>query len=218
MITSNFMKKVSLACAGTVLIALGTLGMSQAQAVVVTFDDLSGNEAPIPNGYQGLNWNNFYYLNGTLNIYDSSGYDNGIVSTPNVAYNGFGTPASVSVDHGQFDFNSTYLTGSWNNGLNILVKGSLGGVPKYSQTVTVNTTSPTKFTFNYLGIDNLKFTSSGGVSAGYNGDGKHFALDNFEYNAAPVPEPSTILGSLIAGGFVLSRFCKQKNLKASAKV
>ena len=76
----------------------------------------------------------------------------------------------------------------------------------------VDITSPTLFNFNFLGIDNLKFTSFGGTDAPYGDNGKQFALDNFTYNSKPVPEPLTILGSLTATGFgvALRRKYKQQ--------
>jgi hypothetical protein len=213
-------KKLLAVGAGTVFFTLGTLGMGQAQAAIVTFDDLdSANVGEIQNGYQGFNWNNFYYLNATNLGIQPSGYENGIVSTPNVALNAFAQPASVSVSNGQFDFNSAYLTGAWNNGLNILVEGFLDGITKYSKSITVNSASPTKFSFDFFGIDDLKFSSSGGVPAGYRGGGEHFALDNFDYNAEPVPEPLTILGTVTAAGFgVVMRRKQKQQQKATAEV
>lgn len=197
-------------------VAAVTLSTSQAKAVVINFDDLSSG-SPIPNGYQGFNWDNFYTLSGSQ--YVPSGYNNGTVSNPNVAYNAYGFPASVSINNSQFDFNSAYLTSAWNNGLNIVVEGFLNGVTKYSQTVTVDSTSATLFNFNFLGIDNLRFTSFGGINAGYFGSGEHFALDNFTYNqSANVPEPVTILGTLTAAGFgVILRRKQKQQQKAIAK-
>jgi hypothetical protein len=192
-------------------VSIASISTGQAQAVVVTFDDIpnSGYGSPISNGYAGLNWDNFGVLN-TLNI--PSGYQNGTVSKSNIAYNGAGYSALINLaGGGTFDFNSTYLTAAWNNGLNILVEGFLGVNTLYSTIVNVDTTSPTKFDFNFLGIDQLKFTSYGGSNAGYNGSGTHFAVDNLAYNE-PVPEPITILGTLAAGGIgtVLRRKSKKQ--------
>jgi hypothetical protein len=192
---NNLLKAYTVAAFTT--LAVVTISTGQAQAVVVTFDDLPETLSPIPNGYGGLNWNNFYHLNGSLEY--PYGYFNGTVSTPNVAFNAYGNPASVSIGSGQFDFNSAYLTAAWNNKVNILVKGLLGGTVKYSTTVTVDTTHPRQFNFNFLAIDNLKFKS-----LSYD----HFALDNFDYKA--VPEPFTILGSLTAAGFGAALRRKQK--------
>ncbi|MEH1864169.1 MAG: PEP-CTERM sorting domain-containing protein [Nostoc sp.] len=207
-------------------IAAGTLGTGEAQGLVLTFDDLDvttefdGNQ--IPNGYGGLNWDNFYYLTTPTYQINPSGYIFGTVSSPNVAYNLFGDPAtvsSVSIDGGQFDFNSVYLTAAWSNGLNILVEGFSDGITKYATTVTVDTTSPTQFNFDFLDIDSLKFTSSGGINAGYEGAGTQIVLDNFTYNSKTVPEPTSILGLLTVTSFGIALSRKQKqHQKAASKV
>ncbi|MEH2308966.1 PEP-CTERM sorting domain-containing protein [Nostoc sp.] len=204
-------------------VATGTLGTGEAQGLVLTFDDLDatsqfdGNE--IPNGYGGLNWDNFYYLTTPTYQINPSGYTFGTVSSPNVAYNLFGDPATVSIDGGQFDFNSAYLTAAWSNGLDILVEGFSDGITKYATIVTVDTTSPTQFNFDFLDIDSLKFTSSGGINAGYEGSGTQIVLDNFTYNSKTVPEPTTILGLLTVTSFGIALSRKQKwQQKATSKV
>ncbi len=207
-------------------VAAGTLSTGQAQALVVTFDDLPATSEfdgnPIPNGYGGLNWDNFFYLTTPTFATNPSGYQFGTVSSPNVAYNGFGEPATVSnvsLVGSTFNFNSTYLTAAFNNGLNILVEGFLGGTTKYSTTVTVDTTSPTLFNFDFLGIDSLRFTSFGGVDVGYGGFGTQFVLDNFTYDFETVPEPTTILGLLTVASFGVALNRKQKQQqKATSKV
>ncbi|QSJ19610.1 PEP-CTERM sorting domain-containing protein [Nostoc sp. UHCC 0702] len=200
-------------------VTAGTLSTEQAQALVLTFDDLpllTADEAYydlIPNEYGGLNWDNFYYLNSSSEDYESSGYAYGTASTPNVAFNGGANPALVTTvnnNGGHFDFNSAYLTAAWNNGLNILVEGFLDGIVKYSTTVTVDAVSPTLFNFDFLGIDNLSFTSYGGVDAGYSGEGEQFILDNLTYEYKAVPEPATILGLLTVASFGLSLRRQQK--------
>ncbi|MFB2770379.1 PEP-CTERM sorting domain-containing protein [Pelatocladus sp. BLCC-F211] len=199
--------------ATSVAIVIGVIQTKQAQAVTVTFDELSGSQNTIPNGYVGLNWENFYDLDTTSFI--PSGYVNGTVSPKNVAYNGFGNPAVISTVDDIFDFNSTYLTAAWNDDLTVLVEGYTGGISgekKYSQTVVVNTKTPTLFTFNFLEIDYLKFTSSGGNNASYNGRGTHFVIDNFTFNkkTKAVPEPLTIFGSLTASSIGFALYRKQK--------
>ena len=163
-----------------------------AQAVTVTFDDLPESVSPteftVPNGYGGLNWSNFYYVD--VNSISNSGYANGMVSPTNVAYNGFGDPAFAS--DSRFTLNSAYFTGAWNDGLDIHVVGSLGGVTVYTTDFLVNSTSPTLYTFNWAGLDNVAFSSSGGTDHGYGGSGTQFAMDNLRINE-PVPEPSTLL-------------------------
>lgn len=171
-----------------------------ADAAVISFDDLPHYTSMpnIPNGYGGFTWNNMAPYN-TLYGPPASGYKNGVVSPNNVAFNKSGNPATIS-KLTTFDFTGAYLTGAWNNGLNINLKGYNGLNLVYDTTIIVNSTSPTFFSFNYLGITSLRLNSYGGVDGGYlGGSGTHFAMDDFTYNpVSTVPEPSTML--LIGSG------------------
>lgn len=195
------------------LFALTILGIAlAANASVLTFDDLPGpGLVPIPNGYGGLSWNNMYYLDGINYSANPSGYQNGVVSPNNVAYNAYGNPADISVSSStSFDFIGAFLTGAWNDGLNIEVKGYNGATLLYDTTVVVNSTLPTWEQFNYMGVTDVNFSSSGGTPHGYPlGYGEHFAMDNFTYNQ--VPEPATILlvGAGLAGVGILRRRFKK---------
>ena len=202
MTTSTIVKTLAIASTGAVCMILGSA--LSAHALTLTFDDLSGNLTSIPNGYGGFNWNNFYNVNPAIYA-PNSGYKNGIVSNKNVAYNSFENPASIFTNGTPFTFNSVYLTGAWNNRLNILIQGFQGANQLYSQTVTVNSTAPTLFNFNWSGIDRLRFNSFGGVNAGYNGSGTHFALDNLTVNATPVPTPALLPGLIGLGLGVLRK-------------
>ncbi len=152
---------------------------SQAAATTLTFDDLPGTESSIPNGYGGFTWSNFYYLNAS-NYAPVSGYAHGTVSGPNVALNGFGMTASVS--GATFNFIGAYLTGAWNDGLSVTVVAYDHSVLVDQQTVVVDSDAPTWFEFDFMGITDLVFSSSGGSNGGYNGLGQHFALDNFTFS------------------------------------
>ena len=162
---------------------------NQAAATTLTFDDLpaAGNGSSVPNGYGGFTWSNFYYLNAS-NYAPVSGYAHGTVSGPNVAYNGYGMTAAVSGT--TFNFVGAYLTGAWNDDLSVTVVAYDHGVLVDQQTVVVDTDAPTWFEFDFMGITDLVFSSSGGRGAGYNGSGPHFALDDFTFsmsaNQAPV--------------------------------
>lgn len=196
------------------LLATGMIfgSAAMADATVVHFDDLSHYTSmpSIPNGYGGLNWSNMAPYNTTFGA-ALSGYKNGVVSPKNVAFNKLGNPAVIS-RLTPFDFTGAYLTGAWNNGLNINLKGYNGVNLVYDSTVVVNSTSPTYFNFNYLGITSLRLNSYGGVHGGYTGGiGTHLVLDNFTYNpVSSVPEPSTLflLGSGAIGLIAARRFMK----------
>ena len=122
------------------------LPAAPAQAITLTFDDLSSGTA-VSNGYGGLStWYNFYALNTPT--YQASGYVNGTVSSPNVLYDGGGGGAYV-YNSTPFTFNSAYFTAAWNNGLNVAVYGYDNGTLVDSMNFTVNTYGPTRETFNW---------------------------------------------------------------------
>ena len=166
-------------------------------AQTITFDDLNPEtlagspypfDAPIPDGYAGLQWNNVWVLDVPQNLQAdpaATGYKDGLVSGNNVAFNDRGNPASIS--GGAFNLNSAYLTAAWNNGLQVEVQGYVGATLTYDNTYTLNTTGPSLITFNYLDVDEVNFISSGGVNAGLSGIGTEFAMDNMAISADPEP-------------------------------
>ena len=185
-----------------------------AGATVLTFDDLAptSNFATIGNGYGGFDWAQMGYQNSTYSGVAGSGYDYGVVSGNYVAYNRWAQVATVS--DSVFDFNGAYFTGAWNDGLNINIQGLSGGTVLYNETIQVDHNGPTWFSANYIGIDQLVFSSYGGTDVVFGGSGEHFVMDNFTYNeTAPVPEPSTILlmgvGLLGLVGYNRKRFSKK---------
>jgi hypothetical protein len=181
--------------------------VSARSQTVITFDGPPlniGTGGYIPNGYQGLSWSNFGWVNGILapTVYPSltDGFYYGVVSGSNVAINILGQPAEID-SATDFNFLSVYLTGAWHSNLNIEVQGyGIGGL-LYDTTVVASATSPTLFTFDYLNIDRLYFNSYGGdVAFGYDG-GNHFAMDNFMFEF--IPEPSTFLLAAMGGVWLI---------------
>src|SRR5262249_15037733 len=91
-------------------------------AVTITFDDLPTpaiDSTVLLNGYAGLNWSNFAYVDSANNNFGTigSGYRNAVVSAPNVAFMGNDSLGQSAIVSGPtFDFNSAWLTAAWYDG------------------------------------------------------------------------------------------------------
>jgi hypothetical protein len=201
------------ALSGVLLALLAFSTPSIWSATTVTFDNLSETATGsfVPNGYQGLIWSNFFCFNAILATnrpeVGVSGYYYGMVSASNVAYNPFGNPAGIDSAGTNFNFLSVYLTGAWHSNLNVEVQGFRAGSLLYDTTVIASATNAALFTFDYLDIDRLYFSSFGGQAAFPVDGGNHFVMDNFTFEL--VPEPSSLL--LTAGGLLtLWAFLKRK--------
>ncbi len=185
---------------------------SISSAATLGFDTLGGSSA-VPNGYGGLDWSNWYVRPAASSLGGPSGYNNADVSAPDIAYNANGTPASFSAASGTFTLNSFYLTAAWDNNLNVTLTGSRNGVVLDTASFTVSSSAPTFESFNWLGIDTVKLSTSGGVNAFSGGSGTEVALDNLTINNAvsSVPEMSTWAMMLAGFAFVgLMRGCRAR--------
>ncbi len=161
-------------------------------ADIITFDDVPGADPlsafnDIPDGYGDLNWENLNVLHESYN--PGSGFENGVVSGEWAAFNSYEEVAGINGE--LFTFDGAYLTGAWNDGLNINVVGYRDGMEIYNTAVVVNTEGPTWFDFNYANVDELVFSSYGGISNPNTlyGYGTHFVMDDFTFH---VPEPATL--------------------------
>jgi hypothetical protein len=166
-----------------------------ASAGVITFDDLPDTSLynHIPNPYAGFDWSpHFLYLDGADYPYPS-GYQTGVVSGPNVAFNENGLPANFS-RRMPFELDSFYLTAAWRDGLEVTVTGYLNDKMVDSKTLTVSTSGPTRETFNNWDVNKVVFRSFGGTPVGFTG--YQFVLDNVRIS--PVPEPSARFNSFSA--------------------
>jgi len=179
-------------------------------ANTITFDDLSVPAAfdsyvVISSGYQGFDWSNFgaFYGPGT----PDSGLNAGVVSSPNVAFDFTGGPASLSSDT-PFTFTSGYFTAAWNDDLSVLVTGKNGSTIEDTTTIVLSATSPTLFTFNWTGLTEIDFSPSGGTQhLGYMGRGDEFVLDDLTIISA-VPEPNS--AALLGLGIVVASLVRRR--------
>ena len=192
----------------------GTIALGNAQGVL-TFDSLPSGDyrggpgyAAVPNGYGGLNWNNFGVVNGAemspSNGYASVlGYYSGVVSPNNVAFNEYGDPASITVSGGLFDLDSAYLTSAIDSVplLDIQVQGFVGATMLYNNTYTVNNSGSTLINFDYSGIDSVTFTSGE----------EQFAMDNL---TVFVPEPKSLNLILLIIPFAVMNLLRRRPNKS----
>ena len=168
------------------------LACAAANATVIGFDDLSGDETvPIGAGYAGFNWDNM----GTVraDAYPGSGYEGGTVSFMNAAYNRDGATAAISTADGRaFQFAGAWFTSAWVE-QEIAFEGWRDGqLVLSSGAFTLDTTTPRWIGLGWGGIDTLVI---------YNSSGTQWAMDAFT-----VPEPGSLaLAGAALGAMALGR-------------
>ncbi|MFD1786523.1 PEPxxWA-CTERM sorting domain-containing protein [Sphingomonas floccifaciens] len=185
----NFTRITTIAaCAFFVTVA------APAQAEVLTFDDVNTNSYVFPvASYQGFTMTNVGIVKGSS---QGAGYSAGVVSSPNVMFNGNASLASIS-SASAFTLNSAYFTAAWSDRA-VTVAGFNGSTQVFSETFNVVSSGPTLRNFSFAPITSFTWVSPN------NSDGLgHIAIDNFTFNAASaVPEPTTWAMMLIGFGFI----------------
>lgn len=176
------------------------LAVSTCFSDILTFDGLPDSGGLLlctggvtPNGYGGLNWNNFGYVNATVSPCSVEGYGTALTSPPNVGFNEGGNPASIT-SATPFTLLSGDFAAAWNDGLTVAITAKLGATTVGTLDFTLNTTTRTLETFSFGQVTELDFSSSGGIenpNLVQFGGGNNFAFDNLAVNA--VPEPRSIL-------------------------
>jgi len=189
--------------------SLGTVTSSNAVLTIVsgvlsqlTFDDLSGTNLQVPNGYAGLSWSNFDYMDTASSAPNPSGFLAGTVSQPNIAYNNYGTAASIS-NGTAFSVLSAWLTAAWNNNLRLEVRGYASNALVYDEGFTLSATNPTLLNFNCVNVTNIEFISSGGTpNSTYGDSGYEFVMDNMSIitPTAVAPANDVCNAAVIASG------------------
>jgi hypothetical protein len=173
------------------------LTATPAGADTLIFDDIpdavgGSLTGEIPDGYGGLNWDGFNYINGPV-VASGSGFENGVVSGDYTAFNFLGQVSTVNDT--LFTLDSAWMTAAWNTGLTVEIAGLLDGATLVSTNIVVDPFEPTEFTFDSvagIGIDELMFSSFGGVNAGLGGSGQQFVMDDFSFTVLAMPEPSAL--------------------------
>ena len=135
----------------------------------ITFDDLpttdeNGNAIEfgnVPNGYQGFDWDLTAYINGPIYTPSPSGYQAGVVSSPNVALNAGGT-ASIS-RLTPFSMISLNTNAAWNIGQTNIFTGFLRDMQVAQVTAVVDDQATTLVQLNFNNVDLVTFEGSGGT-------------------------------------------------------
>jgi len=175
--------------------ALSTSNIASAQTTV-TFDDLptpgiSGTAGlgPMPATYGGLNWTNCscVALNSSAYGANPSGYQNAVVSLPNIL-----STAGFTITlpgGGPFTFNSAYITGAWRDGQSVSVIGQNGSATVDSTTLVLGAAGVRGlYSFNWNNLTSVTITPSGGTpSATYSQQSiVAIGVDNLIYTAGSV--------------------------------
>jgi hypothetical protein len=165
------------------LVVIVILTFRQAHADVITFDDITpaSDGTLLANGYHGLIWNNLYVTDGTT--LPGFGYQTGIVSGTNVAFNAYGYDASFSAVSGTLSLNSFYLTEAIpTSNITVVVTGLLAGNVVDTAAFNPVESGPTLEVLNWSDIDTVQFSS---------GDAQHdqFVIDNLTVSGATNPSP-----------------------------
>lgn len=207
----------TVAIPGVTLAFCVALSAGAAHGALITFDDLplappTTNGEEVPDGYAGLNWDEFYYMQADVNNHNPSGYQNAEVSDPHIAFaSGVSLPITtvIDIDPGMlFNFTSGWFTAAWYEDLDVTVVGSNSGVDLYTDTFQVDTTGPTFRVFNFIGVDTVTITGSGGTSspfgASFPDDNTHFVVDNLDITTY-VPEPASLTLVAVSASAVWAR-------------
>ena len=177
---------------------LGGTSLGNAQQELFSFDD----QSPvlymiIPDGYGGLGWNGFLIANASE--LDPTG--SGMVSSPNVALNSFGQPASFH-SSSPLTLDSAWFTSVYASQDQLTVQGFAGASELYSNTFTIYHDTSTLINFAYAGVDSVQFSTAAGA---------YFTMDNMMIT---IPEPDTCALMSVAvalGGFGCWRKWIQRN-------
>jgi hypothetical protein len=186
-----------LAC-GLVFAAL-LAAPAAATPITLTFEHASPNGDYIPNGYGGLDWDQFIAFEvPTSGTPPGTGYEHGTISGSWVAFPFYGVPATISRSAG-FNLYDGYFTAAWRDDLSVEAQGFRNGLMVYDQFWMLDHDAPSLLTFNFLDVDSVTFIATGGVNAVLGGDGTNFAMDDLRVAQTPIPAALPLFATALGG-------------------
>jgi len=160
-----------------VVVSQINLGLSNSASgdedLIVGFDDVTTSDTlyEVPNGYAGLNWNNWVATHRLF--YEKKSHANATVSSEYMAYTSSGHPSAIGSET-PFDFVGGYLSMSQPEGEehDIAVRAWNGDKLLYENRFRASEKGPIFFDARYKGITKLQF-----VNEAY----WHIVIDDFQF-------------------------------------
>lgn len=177
------------------LFLLSSLGSAE----IITFNSLPGDGTAIPNGFAGMDWNNFYDVS-MAEMLTGNNVPGGS-SNATVAVNNGVAPAWFT-STGTFSFGSAMLSTDGVDPMRLEVLGLLNGNVVDRAMLTLSGPVPALVTFNWSGVDGVRFVPQPVANSNQK---VQFALSQFVINSTSVPEPTSLL--LLGSG--LGMLCMQ---------
>ena len=149
---------------------------------LITFDDLSlESQAPIPNGYRNINWNNADIALSTDPEIGASGMITVMISGNAAAFNERANALTMTgVNGSRFTLYSGAFAALWSDNLQLQVVGYRSNTVIANNIYILQVFNVLYITFaGYSGLDSVVFSTSAGThNSDVLGSGRHFGMDN----------------------------------------